>query len=292
MTLSAPNKIDMQSVEINSTTVFNNSSSSFTTTVPIWINNQSSNPQTPDSTRTRRSTPDHIWYVTGREYYDDYEENSDENSTTPHPVPLHPCPYDRCKHLEPECEESQRKAGGNCLCPGLDGPTIPPDSPRLSEVTSRDTEVVVGWCSPMSTVQGYKVLYGVLNGQMENGPILNTTFRLYTIENLLSGASYRVCVVAFNEAGESPIHFDEEGESNGWENGFLSPCSVIHMSSSSFSHIYIGVGVGLAAMVVILGLTIVGYIVWKRKSKSMKIVEGEEIGIQNQSYKAGSMDQL
>ncbi|OCT84060.1 LRRN4 C-terminal-like protein [Xenopus laevis] len=278
-------------------TFVGNNSVNLTTIASTLTTNQSTSSPTPEITANRQSTREHVLHVTDNRWDDYYwdlnnEDNVDEKFTTkPPPAPLIPCSYDRCKHLEPECEEIQRKAGGNCLCPGLDGPTIPPDSPRIAEVNAGEKGISVGWCSPMSTVQGYRVLYGTTDSQLESGPILNNTYRLYAIENLLPGTSYRVCVVAFNGAGESPVNAVEDEEDDGWETGTPGPCRVLHTSNSSKSHIYLGIGVGLA-MLVVLGLAVLGYFLWKRKRGSMKLFGGEEMGIRNHSYKAESTDNL
>ncbi|KAM4722461.1 LRRN4 C-terminal-like protein [Rhinophrynus dorsalis] len=250
----------------------------------------------PGITRNRRSTPEHIQYITGGfgEYYDYDDDNSEEKTiTTPPQAPLGPCPYDRCKHLEPECDEIQRKAGGNCLCPGLTGPNVLPDSPRLGQVVAGDRVASVSWCSPMSTVQGYIVMYGTPEGPLERGPILNATYRFYSIEGLLPNTPYKLCVVAFNDAGESTVTTAEEDESGGWERGIPRPCGVIRTSGSQWSHIYLGVGVSLAILTGIVGLAVLGYLLWRRKGvMRMKEDGGEEMGVQNQSYKADSVEQL
>ncbi|NP_001106604.1 LRRN4 C-terminal-like protein [Xenopus tropicalis] len=292
---TSPSENGTQSLETSSRIFVGNDSVNLTTTAPVLTTNQSTRSLIPEVTGNRQSTREHLLYVTDDgwdDYYWDSPDNFDEKSTTkPPPAPQTPCPYDRCKHLEPECEEIQRKAGGNCLCPGLNGPTIAPDSPRIAEVIPGDKEISVAWCSPMSTVHGYRVLYGAPDSLLERGPILNNTYRLYAIENLLPGTSYRVCVVAFNGAGESPVNGGEVEEDDGWETGTLGPCRVLHTSSSSKSHIYLGIGVGLAILAV-LGLAVLGYFLWKRKKGNMKVFGGEEMGIRNQSYRAESMDKL
>ncbi|OCT81729.1 LRRN4 C-terminal-like protein [Xenopus laevis] len=290
---TSPSESRTQSLDTSNTTFVGNNSVNLITTASTLTTKQSTSSPIPEITGNRQSTRERLLHVIDTEwedYYWDNEDNVDEKFTTkPSPAPLIPCPYDRCKHLEPECKEIQRKAGGNCLCPGVSGFKIPPDSPRIAEVNAGEKGISVGWCSPMSTVQGYRVLYGTTDSQLEKGPILNNTHRMFPIENLLPGTSYTVCVVAFNDAGESPANVEEED--GGWETGATGPCRVLHTSSSSTSHIYLGIGVGLA-MLMVLGLAVLGYFSWKRRKGNMKVFGGEEMGIRNYSYKAESMDKL
>nr|DBA17244.1 TPA: hypothetical protein GDO54_002720 [Pyxicephalus adspersus] len=233
----------------------------------------------------RKSTPERLLYITSgpEEDYYDYDE---ETTLSPHsPVPMKPCHYDRCENLSPTCEEIQRKAGGNCLCPGIDGPNIKPDSPAINKVLSGDTEVTVTWCSPSSTVQSYRVLYQGPDSQVEKGPLLNASYRSYSIENLLPGTQYTICVVAINNAGESSAKFIEAEEDI--ERTIKGPCSNFHTTATKTSHMYIGIGVGLGALMVVMG--ILGILMCNRKKRKNRMdVEEEEMGVSNHYYKAGN----
>ncbi|XP_063293310.1 LRRN4 C-terminal-like protein [Pelobates fuscus] len=283
----------------NSTGLWDPKTSSFATIIPTEQPSQPSVRQLPEITRSRKTTPDKILYVTGGigedyDYYDDDEDDSVEEATfAPPRVSVIPCPYNRCKHLELPCEEIQMRAGGNCLCPGLSGRSIKPDSPRLLQVIPGDQGASVNWCSPLSTVQGYRVVYKTSDGPMEIGPILNSTYRFYSINNLLPDMSYRVCVVAFNEAGESPVGESEEEEQERLKYGTMGPCMVFHTSGKWESKIYLGIGVGLALLAGVLGLIVFVFWLWKKKRvSSRKLTDSGERGITNMSFKADSVEQL
>ncbi|KAM3920223.1 LRRN4 C-terminal-like protein [Leptodactylus fuscus] len=254
-------------------------SSSSTTAAPYSDINQTS-----VTKQKHQSTRDRIEFIMGgsEEEYD-YEDESTSVAYTS-PVARVSCHYDRCEHLAHPCEEIQRRAGGHCLCPGIDGPNVKPDSPPIKEVLLGETQMTINWCSPSSTVRGYRVLYGKSGGLFEEGPQLNATFRSYTIDRLHPGSSYTVCVVAINEAGESRVE-EEEDRPVGSVPG---PCRTVHTSMQT---LYIGIGIGLAAVAGLL--IIVGYFVWaSKKNKTKREAKVDERGISNYTYKAGSVDQL
>ncbi|KAG9475494.1 LRRN4 C-terminal-like protein [Eleutherodactylus coqui] len=256
---------------------------SSTTAAPFLDLNQTS--VTQRTTQRQRSTANRIEYIIGGSD-EDYDDEDDKVSTVPNasPVLQLPCQYNRCEHLASTCEEIQRRAGGNCLCPGIDGPEIKPESPVLKEVLLGDTKMTVNWCSPSSTVYGYKVLYGEPGGSLENGPELNASFRSYTFDNLNPGSYYTVCVVAFNKAGESQVDKEQDGPA-GSKPG---PCRTVHTTMQS---LYIGIGIGLAAVAGLL--IILGYFLCRRKrNKTNRETKLEERGISNCIYKAGNIDQL
>ncbi|XP_053544827.1 LRRN4 C-terminal-like protein [Bombina bombina] len=306
MTSAAPTPLpdDKNSTQpwTNTTEMRDNKSVPVTTFSPTSDNNQtmseSSLPSGPRDTPIHRTTPERIQFITGGDVADYYEDEDEDDSeerpvTSFPPKSVSPCNYNRCKHLELPCEEIQRMQGGNCLCPGVDGAGVPPDAPGLGELLPGEMGASVRWCSPLSTVRGYKVLYGPLEGPMETGPVLNASYRAFTIERLSPNTPYRVCVVAFNEAGESPIEGGEEEEEEAWEGGKPHPCRVLRTTGSQVQQVYLGVGVGLAALAALLGLIGLGW--WfcgRRKSKTIKETEGKDMGVTNLSYKAESVEQL
>ncbi|XP_040264958.1 LRRN4 C-terminal-like protein [Bufo bufo] len=257
-------------------------SSSSTTAAPFPVINQTS--VTQHTTPKLQSTADKIEFIIGGSEEDyDYE---DDASTVAYssPVAKVSCQYDRCEHLTPSCEEIQWQAGGKCLCPGIDGPHHKPDSPLFKEVLLGDTQITVNWCSPSSTVHGYRVLHGEPGGSLEMGLDLNASFRSYTIENLHPGSPYTVCVVAFNKAGESLADEVEDRPAG----RIPSPCRTVHTTMQS---LYLGIGLGLAALAGLL--IILGFCLWRRKrNKTKREANMEETGIPNYTYKAGSIDQL
>lgn len=280
--------------ESNATGIWDPKANSVTTITPTSENSRPSGPMVPEITRSRKTTQHRILYITDDYYYDEDDDDDNKNKITvaPPEVSLLPCPYNRCKHLEPPCEETQIRAGGNCLCPGLRGRSFKPDSPRLGQVIPGVRGVSVNWCSPLSVVQGYKVLYKTDDGPPESGPFLNSTYRFYSIENLLPDTTYKVCVVAFNEAGESPVEGGEADKAK-WRHVSPGPCMEVHTSSTQESKIYLGIGVGLAALAGILGIIACSYSLWKKKkASSRKVTDSGERGITNMSFKADSVEQL
>ncbi|KAM4018726.1 LRRN4 C-terminal-like protein [Anomaloglossus baeobatrachus] len=236
---------------------------------------------TPHPTQKDRSTREGIEFIIGgsEEEYD-YEDDGATVASTSSVTKLS-CQYDRCEHLAPTCEEIQWQQGGHCLCPGVDGPEFIPDFPSVRDLLLGETQMTINWCSPSSTVRGYRVLYGKPGGSPEKGPNLNTSFRSYTIDNLDPASQYTVCVVAFNEAGESPVE-EEEDRPAGSKPG---PCMTVHTSMTS---LYIGVGIGLAALAGLL--IILGFCLWSRKrNKAKREAKLEDGGASNYTYRAGSI---
>lgn len=258
--------------------------SSSTTAAPFSDINQTS--VTQSTIEKQKSTADKIEFIIGgaeEDYEDDYD---DEASTVAYASPgtKLSCRYDRCEHLAPTCEEIQSHAGGNCLCPGIDGPELKPESPPLTVVLLGDTQMTINWCSPSSTVRGYRVSHGEPGGSLEKGPDLNGSFRSYTIDNLQPGSLYTVCIVAFNEAGESQVDEVEDRPPG----SMPGPCRTVQTTMKS---LYIGIGLGLAALVGLL--LILGFCLWRIKiNKTKREANLEETGISNFTYKAGSIDQL
>ncbi|KAG8437982.1 hypothetical protein GDO86_008608 [Hymenochirus boettgeri] len=99
------------------------------------------------------------------------------------------CSYDRCKHLETPCEETQRGSGYHCLCPGIDGPSIPPDPPRLVRVIPGESGASLSWCSPLSTVLVIGFLMEPKGACWIEGLVL-MLFRFYSLENLVPDTPY------------------------------------------------------------------------------------------------------
>ncbi|XP_063801045.1 LRRN4 C-terminal-like protein [Pseudophryne corroboree] len=276
----------------NSTEPQEGSNFNSSTTIAPFLEKKYTATQYAKVTQSNQSTRERILYVTSgpEDYYYDDDSGGDEETKVIEspPAPSSPCPYDRCEHLLPTCEEIQKQAGGRCLCPGITGSKTKPDPPRLVQALLADGKLSVNWCSPLSTVRGYRVLYRGLQGPMETGPVLNASYRSYSIENL-PDTHYTVCVVAFNEAGESPAAVDEED--NGPEGSMTGPCRNLHTTLSKDSYIYLGVGLGLAALAGLL--VVLGCWLWKReRSNKMYVAEEEEMGIPNHFYKAESANQL
>lgn len=245
-----------------------------------------------DVTRSQKTMHEHLLYLTEHVDYDDSNEDDDYKVYTEPPhFSNEACPYDRCKHLQLPCEEIQKMAGGNCLCPGISESSVIPDSPRFKQVIPGQDGIEVSWCSPLSTVKSYRVIYGMPEGPLEMGPLLNQSYRLFSITNLLPGTAYRVCVVAINDAGESQVE-PGDGEDQELEFGHIvGPCGTFHTSQGSY--MYLAIGVGLAVLATVLGFSVLIY--WfcnKKKVGSIKRSKGGDMGVTNMSFKAESIENL
>lgn len=128
------------------------------------------------------------------------EDYGDLDYTTTSSVPIIPtnerCDYKPCLEGQPSCYELATATG--CLCPGFTLNNVPPEAPHLGSVTWNGTEVVVGWCEPLSDVSGYVVTVGgqerhKFSREKRSGGIGQ-------VENVV-----QVCVSAVNDAGESGL---------------------------------------------------------------------------------------
>ncbi|XP_018421114.1 PREDICTED: LRRN4 C-terminal-like protein [Nanorana parkeri] len=281
----------------NNTVPLNNTVSPLTTASPDYEDDQSSVAQPRKITQSHKTTRERIPFITEDIDYDNYEDDEDngykKQFTLPPQVFNAPCPFDRCKHLELPCSEIQKSTGGKCSCPGISGRSILPDAPRLNVITPGQTGISVSWCSPLSTVQGYRLLYGSPEGPLEKGPLLNQSYRFFSIPNLVPGMPYRVCVVAINDAGESQLQ-PSDGE-EGWPGpgGITGPCGIYNTYDPYGSYIYLAVGIGLAILAGLVGIFV--FVYWfrcRKGSRKLKRAIGEEMGVTNMSFKAESVENL
>ncbi|KAM9302177.1 LRRN4 C-terminal-like protein [Gastrophryne carolinensis] len=254
-----------------------------TTTLAPFLANSTKVTQSP------KTTQDWPEYVTSGPEEDYYYDDTEPTVTSAPPAFPGQCLYDRCKHLSPTCEEIQSKAGGTCLCPGIDGPSKKPDPPNVNQVTSGEEEVTVKWCSPLSTVHNYIVLYLGSEGPIQKGPLLNSSYRAYSIQNLLPNTRYTLCVVAKNNAGYSDADMTQAEEDT--TGSMTGACRIFRTSPSKQSYIYLGVGLGLGALAVVLAVLASLWCIRQKRNKQLA-AEEEEQGIPNASYKVGSKDHL
>ncbi|XP_072265751.1 leucine-rich repeat neuronal protein 4 [Pyxicephalus adspersus] len=135
-----------------------------------------------------------------QDFSEDYdEENQQERSTIPSTISA--CDYDGCRHLQKPCIELQQHTP--CLCPGLSGEDMIPDSPYLKNITQiTDTSAQIHWCSPNSVLEKYHLVYqaGSQIRTIDNIPI---TMRQFTLYNLSPYTTYKVCMVGVNRKGQS-----------------------------------------------------------------------------------------
>lgn len=116
------------------------------------------------------------------------------------------CDYHPCKHLQTPCAELQRRS--RCRCPGLSGAHTVPELPVLQGVSeTTDTSALIRWCAPNSVVQGYQIRYSA-EGRPGNQSVvadIYATARQHPLYGLAPATTYRVCVLAANAAGLSPL---------------------------------------------------------------------------------------
>ncbi|XP_032871130.1 LRRN4 C-terminal-like protein [Amblyraja radiata] len=151
------------------------------------------------------------WFVpveVGETDYDGSEEEEEEEPTMP-PHRLHPlkqCNYDRCTHMQVPCAELQKEK--QCLCPGMTFQSVAPEQPRVEPVTGiTDHGATVHWCEPPSMVGGYQLVYWAESSpdNTTTSPPLPSLYRVHTLDGLLAGTGYVVCVQAFNPSGKSTL---------------------------------------------------------------------------------------
>ncbi|XP_066561851.1 leucine-rich repeat neuronal protein 4 [Amia ocellicauda] len=125
------------------------------------------------------------------DYYDTHGKDADHTL----------CDYDRCRHLQMPCAELARIH--NCLCPGLSADTAQPDPPKIAGVSEiTQTSAQVSWCSPTSVVSQYQLKIEQ-EGEKQEIDNIDPSFRIYTIDKLLAGKTYSICVKAKNTVGAS-----------------------------------------------------------------------------------------
>ncbi|XP_077776322.1 LRRN4 C-terminal-like protein [Podarcis muralis] len=177
------------------------------------------------------------------QHYEDYDyplTAEPQMPGLPQP-PHHLCKYNPCQHLQVPCAELSRASG--CLCPGVTGPDVPPEPPRLQTVHTSEVGASMRWCAPSSTVQEYRLHYQLVGGDFLTGPALNNTFRLAAVSGLLPDHEYLFCIVASNRAGSSPT--DDGTRQHG-------PCRLIRTPAHQMPYAYIAAGLAATLILVVI----------------------------------------
>ncbi|KAM4845494.1 LRRN4 C-terminal-like protein [Thomomys bottae] len=175
-------------------------------------------------------------------------EEGEEDETVGTPLLALPCDYDRCRHLQVPCHELQSAGPVACLCPGISSPAQRPDPPRLGEVrvVAEEGRAVVHWCAPSSPVHYYLLLLREGAGAPQKGSPFNATVRRAEVKGLVPGATYVICVVAVNEAGESQVpEAGEDGQKSGAFPAF-GPCGKLTVPPRPATLVHAAVGIGTA----------------------------------------------
>ncbi|XP_061461798.1 LRRN4 C-terminal-like protein [Rhineura floridana] len=257
--------------------------------IPLKENRLSPQPSgssAPAVNKERTSLPASV--KPSQEYLDDDDDYEDylltvEPRTPGSPKPLpRLCNYNHCQHLQVPCVELSRAS--ECLCPGITGPDLAPEPPRLQTVHVSETGASLRWCAPSSTVQEYRLQYQPVGGAFVSGPALNSTFRLMEVSGLLPSQEYLFCIVASNQAGSSPT--DDGTREHG-------PCRLIRTSARWMPYVYIAAGLA-AALVLVTISALVWHFCFRNKRKDLhrgsldNILDGEPglQGAANSSFRS------
>ncbi|XP_044537227.1 LRRN4 C-terminal-like protein [Gracilinanus agilis] len=198
---------------------------------------------------------------------DDYEEEEEEEGEKTPPPELGFCDYDRCRHLQVPCKELQGLNGSACLCPGTSSPSQPPEPPRLGDVRIWPDEgrAEVHWCAPASPVDKYWLDLWEGSDPVRTGPpvLFNNTVRRAELEGLKPGGTYILCVVASNDAGESPV--PEGGGADFDANGMplFGPCRHLSVPLSLRTLLHIAVGIGMVLICISSAVLLWHFCPWK-----------------------------
>lgn len=175
------------------------------------------------------------------------------------------CQYDSCLENQEPCSDIADRTG--CLCPGVSGPNVAPQAPRIRLLqpigNGKDQgKVEVHWCAPSSVVSRYRVVF-----QDSDRPSLEfqAFLRSSSIGNVDPGE--KVCVEAVNKAGTSaPTTFS---------------CQRYDPPSSSDQRLLAGVIGGGMTLILLVIIVVVSL----NKCKScQKIKTNSADGLRNPSY--------
>lgn len=186
---------------------------------------------------------------------DDYSYTLEAQTPEAPPAPPPRCDYNHCRHLQVPCTELRRATG--CSCPGITGPNVAPEPPRLETVHATETGVSLHWCAPWSTVEEYRLLYQPANEDRVAGPVLNSTSRMAAISALQPGTEYLFCIVAANQAGSSPT--DDGHQEHG-------PCRLVQTPSRQMPYLYIAAGLAAALVLAVVSALAWHFVSRRRKS--------------------------
>lgn len=130
------------------------------------------------------------------EDYDNVDDDITETTRRPARTAGPFCQYDLCKDQQESCQKLALRL--SCSCPGISGPTEPPEPPTFLTLSLENKGVVVvQWCAPPSTVTHYIVRVGDEGEASEVGE----NRRMMELGDVAPGTE--VCVEAVNRAGVS-----------------------------------------------------------------------------------------
>ncbi|XP_010749413.2 leucine-rich repeat neuronal protein 4 [Larimichthys crocea] len=133
------------------------------------------------------------------DYNPDYTPPSSPPKTQ-HPFSGKRCDYSSCREGQVACNVLADSTG--CLCPGFTLQNVAPEAPSLMSVSWNGSDVVALWCAPNSYVTGYTVTVRQTLTGKEDRLTLGQDKRSGVLGHIDHVSE--VCVVAVNDAGQSP----------------------------------------------------------------------------------------
>ncbi|XP_067877900.1 LRRN4 C-terminal-like protein [Heterodontus francisci] len=240
----------------------------------------------PNTVGTRTTQKGYILIEVIDDNYEDYEEEEATSEPTA-PGPMDRCDYNPCTHMQVPCVELQHASP--CLCPGISGEDVAPGKPRVRDVTQlSDSSASIHWCEPMSTVDGYRLVYGPL-GTAANSTtqLIQNRSRTFTLDGLAPGTSYVVCAVASNQAGASQV---SEGDL-GAEAGF-GPCITFTTTATRRLALYIALTIALLLLLVSSCVLLKYFCARRKKAASQDPSSSPGIGLRNPTYEDDKVSKI
>lgn len=185
---------------------------------------------------------------------DDYSYTLEPQTPETPQAPSPRCNYNNCRHLQIPCSELRRATG--CSCPGITGPDVAPEPPRLETIHTTESGVSLHWCAPWSTVEEYHLLYQPTSEGFILGPVLNSTSRMAAVSTLMPDTEYLFCIVASNQAGSSPT--DDGSQERG-------PCRVVRTPARQMPYVYMAAGLAAALVLVVISTLVWHFFIRRRK---------------------------
>lgn len=153
--------------------------------------------------------------------------------------------------------------------------------PKKVTVIQADSNLITLTWSSINHIQGYRILYSKVGDRtiVKSMPI-HPQVSSYTMEKLSTDATYRVCVVAFNLGGDSPI-----GEQNCiWAETSAQASGL----ASLFNIQLIAIGGGCILLLVLLVFTLYCYQRLHKKNNNVADMDSDAVDHQPRPHSSAS----